>query len=196
MRASFGLPSIEGDTSVESRPPISVRFEIPYFTVSGLQVSLLAKWQSNYLCVVSSVIIPAFVGSLPEDCREEWLSRIALGALHNAEWGLPIKDGLSQNKRTYLPWLCLKGLSSCNVASVLRTCFPPKLSSFLMAPTIPTPLLSSSFHTIYTSICLSCLLMNGLFIDMKCTVVNAKRSDFYRFLALNCVRIYLRTSIT
>ncbi|VDL92477.1 unnamed protein product [Schistocephalus solidus] len=41
MRASFGLPSIEGDPSLEVKPPISVRFEIPYFTVSGLQVHYL-----------------------------------------------------------------------------------------------------------------------------------------------------------
>nr|CDS30583.1 clathrin coat assembly protein ap 1 [Hymenolepis microstoma] len=41
MRACFGLPSVEGDASAESRPPISVRFEIPYFTVSGLQVLYL-----------------------------------------------------------------------------------------------------------------------------------------------------------
>ncbi|KAA0189803.1 AP-1 complex subunit mu-1 [Fasciolopsis buskii] len=38
LRASFGLPSVEREQEVESRPPISVKFEIPYFTVSGLQV--------------------------------------------------------------------------------------------------------------------------------------------------------------
>ncbi|CAH8590154.1 unnamed protein product [Heterobilharzia americana] len=38
LRASFGLPSIESSQDVESRPPITVKFEIPYFTVSGLQV--------------------------------------------------------------------------------------------------------------------------------------------------------------
>ncbi|CAH8596406.1 unnamed protein product [Schistosoma intercalatum] len=38
LRASFGLPSVEGGQDVESRPPITVKFEIPYFTVSGLQV--------------------------------------------------------------------------------------------------------------------------------------------------------------
>ncbi|KAL3308233.1 AP-1 complex subunit mu-1 [Cichlidogyrus casuarinus] len=41
MRASFGLPSVESADTVESRPPISVKFEIPYFTVSGLQVHYL-----------------------------------------------------------------------------------------------------------------------------------------------------------
>ena len=42
MRAKFGLPSIEAEeTVVEKRPPIRVKFEIPYFTVSGIQVSIL-----------------------------------------------------------------------------------------------------------------------------------------------------------
>ncbi|XP_018417894.1 PREDICTED: AP-1 complex subunit mu-2 isoform X2 [Nanorana parkeri] len=37
MRAHFGLPSVETE-ELEGRPPISVKFEIPYFTVSGIQV--------------------------------------------------------------------------------------------------------------------------------------------------------------
>ncbi|XP_043940695.1 AP-1 complex subunit mu-2 [Protopterus annectens] len=37
MRAHFGLPSVENE-EVEGRPPVSVKFEIPYFTVSGIQV--------------------------------------------------------------------------------------------------------------------------------------------------------------
>jgi len=40
MRAHFGLPSV-GSEDAESRPPISVSFEIPYFTVSGIQVRYL-----------------------------------------------------------------------------------------------------------------------------------------------------------
>uniref|UniRef100_A0A671T7S7 AP-1 complex subunit mu-2-like n=1 Tax=Sinocyclocheilus anshuiensis TaxID=1608454 RepID=A0A671T7S7_9TELE len=37
MRAHFGLPSVENH-ELEGRPPITVKFEIPYFTVSGIQV--------------------------------------------------------------------------------------------------------------------------------------------------------------
>ncbi|XP_069783306.1 AP-1 complex subunit mu-2-like isoform X1 [Narcine bancroftii] len=37
MRAHFGLPSVENENS-EGKPPITVKFEIPYFTVSGVQV--------------------------------------------------------------------------------------------------------------------------------------------------------------
>jgi AP-1 complex subunit mu len=40
MRAHFGLPSVQADDA-EGRPPIHVRFEIPYFTVSGIQVRYL-----------------------------------------------------------------------------------------------------------------------------------------------------------
>jgi AP-1 complex subunit mu len=40
MRAQFQLPSVQGE-DVEGRPPIQVRFEIPYFTVSGIQVRYL-----------------------------------------------------------------------------------------------------------------------------------------------------------
>ena len=41
MRAHFGLPSITGDDAEKWRAPIEVKFEIPYFTVSGLQVRYL-----------------------------------------------------------------------------------------------------------------------------------------------------------
>lgn len=40
MRAHFGLPSVLSEDP-ENRPPISVKFEIPYFTVSGVQVRYL-----------------------------------------------------------------------------------------------------------------------------------------------------------
>ncbi|KAJ3091895.1 AP-1 complex subunit mu-1 [Quaeritorhiza haematococci] len=40
MRAHFGLPSVRNDDP-DKRPPISVKFEIPYFTTSGIQVRYL-----------------------------------------------------------------------------------------------------------------------------------------------------------
>jgi len=40
MKAHFGLPSVVGDLN-EGKPPISVKFEIPYFTTSGIQVRYL-----------------------------------------------------------------------------------------------------------------------------------------------------------
>lgn len=41
MRAHFGLPSVSNDEDKKDKPPISVKFEIPYFTVSGIQVRYL-----------------------------------------------------------------------------------------------------------------------------------------------------------
>ncbi|KNC83736.1 AP-1 complex subunit mu-1 [Sphaeroforma arctica JP610] len=40
LRAHFGLPSIEQEED-EGKPPIQVKFEIPYFTTSGIQVRYL-----------------------------------------------------------------------------------------------------------------------------------------------------------
>lgn len=40
MRAHFGLPSISS-ADAKQRPPITCKFEIPYFTVSGIQVRYL-----------------------------------------------------------------------------------------------------------------------------------------------------------
>lgn len=42
MRAHFGLPSVESD-ELEGKRPITVKFEIPYFTVSGIQVRIKKK---------------------------------------------------------------------------------------------------------------------------------------------------------
>lgn len=41
MRAHFGLPSITAEEGADWKAPIEVKFEIPYFTVSGLQVRYL-----------------------------------------------------------------------------------------------------------------------------------------------------------
>eukprot|EP00162_Nutomonas_longa_P025152 comp9786_c0_seq1/m.11419 comp9786_c0_seq1/g.11419 ORF comp9786_c0_seq1/g.11419 comp9786_c0_seq1/m.11419 type:complete len:426 (-) comp9786_c0_seq1:88-1365(-) len=41
MRAHFGLPSLTDEASKKEKPPIRVKFEIPYFTVSGIQVRYL-----------------------------------------------------------------------------------------------------------------------------------------------------------
>lgn len=40
MRAHFNLPSVQGEET-ERKPPIQVKFEIPYFTTSGIQVIFL-----------------------------------------------------------------------------------------------------------------------------------------------------------
>jgi AP-1 complex subunit mu len=43
MRAHFGLPSISAEEPEHWRAPIEVQFEIPYFTVSGIQVKKKKK---------------------------------------------------------------------------------------------------------------------------------------------------------
>jgi len=47
MRAHFGLPSITNEEADKTMPPISVEFEIPYFTVSGIQVRYLKITEPN-----------------------------------------------------------------------------------------------------------------------------------------------------
>lgn len=41
MRAHFGLPSVSSEENNLNKAPINVKFEIPYFTVSGIQVRYL-----------------------------------------------------------------------------------------------------------------------------------------------------------
>lgn len=42
LRCKFGLPSVMGEDEARGRmPPIRVKFEVPYFTVSGIQVRYL-----------------------------------------------------------------------------------------------------------------------------------------------------------
>jgi len=41
MRAHFGLPSVAPEENLATKAPIRVKFEIPYFTVSGIQVRYL-----------------------------------------------------------------------------------------------------------------------------------------------------------
>lgn len=51
MRGHFGLPTVGGnkDSSTTTRRPITLEFEVPYFTVSGLQVRFLkVVEQSGY----------------------------------------------------------------------------------------------------------------------------------------------------
>lgn len=44
LRAEFRLPSITAEESApERKAPIRVKFEIPYFTVSGIQVCIYMR---------------------------------------------------------------------------------------------------------------------------------------------------------
>jgi AP-1 complex subunit mu len=48
LRAEFGLPSVSAEEASEAtKPPIRVLFEIPHFTVSGIQVRYLKVTESS-----------------------------------------------------------------------------------------------------------------------------------------------------
>lgn len=56
LRAKFSLPSVAAEEEQQGRmPPIRVNFEIPYFTVSGIQVSALSHLAAPSLAVTSHV---------------------------------------------------------------------------------------------------------------------------------------------
>ena len=40
MKAQFGLPTVKNEDP-DKKPPINVKFEIPYYTTSGIQVRYL-----------------------------------------------------------------------------------------------------------------------------------------------------------
>lgn len=45
LRAEFRLPSVVSeDAAPDRKAPIRVKFEIPYFTISGIQVSICGSY--------------------------------------------------------------------------------------------------------------------------------------------------------
>ena len=75
MRAHFKLPSVRSDEQ-QAKPPIQVKFEIPFFTVSGIQVRLtfpriLARRPS--------------LGSVSQVSGEERLRIVIVGSVHDQE---------------------------------------------------------------------------------------------------------------
>jgi hypothetical protein len=96
-RCSFLRPSVEAEEEVHGKmPPIKVKFEIPYFTVSGIQVS--AKDPSCHSVVFLDVCTALcglqrgtmasswyvwVAGAVLEGHREERVPGAALGALHH-----------------------------------------------------------------------------------------------------------------
>ena len=92
MKAHFGLPSVTGDLN-EGKPPINVKFEIPYFTTSGIQVRTVSiGWERLYRCL-------SCPGEVPEDHREVWLPGPTMGEVHHSEWRLPAEDSMIQGQK-------------------------------------------------------------------------------------------------
>ena len=70
MRAHFNLPSVQGEET-EGKPPIQVKFEIPYFTTSGIQVTTQLHQSQPYpLSNLSTYSLSLFLllqGTLSQD---------------------------------------------------------------------------------------------------------------------------------
>lgn len=60
LRAEFSLPSITSEDAIPDRKaPIRVKFEIPYFTVSGIQV-WAPKWSYMRSDILFDMLIISF----------------------------------------------------------------------------------------------------------------------------------------
>ena len=58
LRCKFGLPSVQAEEETKGRmPPIKVKFEVPYFTVSGIQVRKCECFTSNSSFERENIII-------------------------------------------------------------------------------------------------------------------------------------------
>ena len=97
MRAELGLPSVRGDDEKgggmmggfggsmggvgggKAKRPINVKFEIPYFTTSGIQV--------RYLKIIEPKVSPcAFSREVETDTSVAAISFAALGTIHHSIW--------------------------------------------------------------------------------------------------------------
>ena len=123
MRCRFALPSVAAEEVPAGRmPPIRVNFEIPYLTVSGIQVCVVAsacstsRSECKHGCqdlfkarcqhvvqgaVASGSLLPRrtnaglYAGEVSESHREERVPGAALGALHHHRRGVRDPHGLS-----------------------------------------------------------------------------------------------------
>lgn len=90
MRAHFLLPSIARE-EVEGNPPISVKFEIPYYTTSGLQVNFFVEILFFSTCrkVIKSKMAHNF----------QWKFEKALSSLNFKFWlKIPENIGFTQTE--------------------------------------------------------------------------------------------------
>ena len=107
MRAELGLPSVKGDDEHgggmtggfggsmggagqggKGKRPISVKFEIPYFTTSGIQVRYLKIIEPKVRALsISSLLAPYCVG-VP------WRAGLAASALARASPNLALRGSL------------------------------------------------------------------------------------------------------
>lgn len=79
LRCKFGLPSVEAEEEQQGRmPPIRVNFEIPYFTVSGIQVRALPCHERTDVDHTRENVVRVIERSLPAPsdtgCASRWLT--------------------------------------------------------------------------------------------------------------------------
>lgn len=103
MRAHFGLPSVKNVDTVDRRPPLSVKFEIPYFTVSGIQVRYLKVVEkSGYQALRTSSCLLIFSTCI------DLAFGYSLGALHypkrRVRLAHPSREGRGRSSRAHR-WL-------------------------------------------------------------------------------------------
>lgn len=63
MRAHFGLPSVTSG-EVDSKKPLSIQFEIPYFTLSGINVRYLKIVDKTGYTAVRSCVLWSWLARL------------------------------------------------------------------------------------------------------------------------------------
>ena len=109
MRAELGLPSVKGDDEHgggmtggfggsmggagqggKGKRPISVKFEIPYFTTSGIQVRYLKIIEPKVRALSLSLLLAPNCAGVP------WRAGLAASALARARPNLALR-GLSAN---------------------------------------------------------------------------------------------------
>lgn len=66
------------DEATESKAPIVVKFEIPYLTVSGIQVNLASISSMG----LNLHLFICYSGEIPKNRRKEWLQRAAMGTVY------------------------------------------------------------------------------------------------------------------
>lgn len=80
MRAQFGLPSVRPDEGmVDKRTPITIKFEVPYFSSSS---SLLAR-RFLWVLMMFDCSRQWHSGAVPQDRRKERLPSPPLGPVHH-----------------------------------------------------------------------------------------------------------------
>lgn len=114
MRAHFGLPSVESE-ELDAKRPVTVNFEIPYFTVSGIQVGQSKRFAFDIRLISPKLprTISAFITSRDVAVFHVSGNRLLHGVM-KTQWSWT-------RTKTHFFWFW-KWLKWCNWHSVLKWC--------------------------------------------------------------------------